>query len=92
YQHKRIKITQLFTTQKYGVSLVKDRLYYVEIFQTGRKFSKYRLQWRKQNASVGYETIGAENLLFTNDTRTIPSQIMQKRIYKEKYPVGEAEE
>lgn len=84
-QEQKISLQEMFFTNITKVWLEARKLYFLEIIQGGRFFSKYQLHWRP---SVGrkFHMIGKENLLSAKQMSQHISPLMEKTKLKQNYP------
>jgi len=61
YQDQRIPLTEMFSIEARNIHLQKNRVYFLEIIQGGKHFTKYDFQWRN-NVEFDYTTITDKNL------------------------------
>jgi len=92
YQDRRIPLTEMFSIEARNIHLQKNRVYFLEIIQGGKYFTKYDFQWR-DSVEFDYATITDKNLFHMKKIsgQNAISLFQQKYKPQPKVPVTDAE-
>jgi len=92
YQDERILLTEMFNIEARNINLLKNRVYFLEIIQGGKHFTKYDFQWR-ENAELDYTTITDKNLFYMKrmSGQNAISPLQQKYKLQPKFGVTDTE-